>query len=83
MPEETESVHNGATPRHGDATLKRWLGSASIVALGLIVGGFVLGDGLVRMKAAERSVTVRGLAEREVTAVWGGAHRGRGGGESG
>lgn len=68
MPEETESVHNGATPRHGDATLKRWLGSASIVALGLIVGGFVLGDGLVRMKAAERSVTVRGLAEREVTA---------------
>lgn len=68
MPEETESVHNGATPRHGDATLKRWLGSAGIVALGLIVGGFVLGDGLVRMKAAERSVTVRGLAEREVTA---------------
>ena len=68
MPEETESVHNGATPRHGDATLKRWLGSASIVALGLIAGGFVLGDGLVRMKAAERSVTVRGLAEREVTA---------------
>lgn len=68
MPEETESVQNGATPRHGDATLKRWLGSASIVALGLIVGGFVLGDGLVRMKAAERSVTVRGLAEREVTA---------------
>ena len=63
MPEETESVHNGATPRHGDATLKRWLGSASIVALGLIVGGFVLGDGLVRMKAAERSVTVRGLAK--------------------
>jgi len=68
MLEETESMHNGATPRHGDATLKRWLGSASIVALGLIVGGFVLGDGLVRMKAAERSVTVRGLAEREVTA---------------
>ncbi|UYH55144.1 SIMPL domain-containing protein [Qipengyuania sp. SS22] len=68
MPEETENVHNGATPRHSDATLKRWLGSAGIVALGLIVGGFVLGDGLVRMKAAERSVTVRGLAEREVTA---------------
>lgn len=68
MPEETESVPDGATPRHGDATLKRWLGSAAIVAVGLIVGGFVLGDGLVRMKAAERSVTVRGLAEREVTA---------------
>ena len=45
-----------------------WLGSAAIVALGMIVGGYLLGDGLTRAKAADRSVTVRGLAEREVTA---------------
>ena len=42
--------------------------SAAIVAAGVVVGGFLHGDGLVRMKAAERAVTVRGLAEREVTA---------------
>nr|WP_236699440.1 SIMPL domain-containing protein [Pelagerythrobacter marensis] len=34
----------------------------------MIVGGFLLGDGLVRAKHADRSVTVRGLAEREVIA---------------
>lgn len=68
MSDETEIDDTSATPRQGDATLKRWLASAGIVAIGLVLGGFVLGDGLVRMKAAERSVTVRGLAEREVTA---------------
>ncbi|MET0240502.1 MAG: SIMPL domain-containing protein [Sphingobium sp.] len=44
------------------------LGSAAIVALGLVSGGYLLGDGLKRAKAADRSVTVRGLAERDVTA---------------
>jgi len=44
------------------------LGSAAIVAFGLVTGGYLLGDGLKRAKAAERSVTVRGLAERDVTA---------------
>lgn len=57
-----------ATDGLRDATTRRWLASAGIVAIGLVVGGFVLGDGLVRMKAAERSVTVRGLAEKEVIA---------------
>lgn len=38
------------------------------LALGLIVGGYMLGDGLTRAKAYDRSVTVRGLAERDVTA---------------
>lgn len=68
MTDETADTANGATPNTGDATLKRWLASSGVIAIGLVVGGFVLGDGLVRMKAAERSVTVRGLAEREVTA---------------
>ncbi|WP_054532331.1 SIMPL domain-containing protein [Erythrobacter sp. SG61-1L] len=34
----------------------------------MIAGGYLLGDGLTRAKAADRSVTVRGLAERDVTA---------------
>lgn len=46
----------------------RWFGTAAIAAIGLIVGGYLLGDGLLRAKEAERSVTVRGLAERDVTA---------------
>jgi hypothetical protein len=49
------------------------LSSSAIVAIGLIAGGFLLGDGLTRAHEADRSVTVRGLAERNVTAdlaVW-------------
>ncbi len=42
--------------------------AASILALGIVIGGYLLGDGLKRAKMAERSVTVRGLAERDVTA---------------
>ena len=51
-----------------DSTNRRWLISASIMAVGLIAGGYLLGDGLTRAKAADRSVTVRGLAERDVKA---------------
>lgn len=51
-----------------DATSRRWLASAGVLAIGLIAGGYLLGNGLVRAKDADRSVTVRGLAEREVTA---------------
>ena len=46
----------------------RWFGTAAIAALGMVAGGYLLGDGLLRAKEAERSVTVRGLAERDVTA---------------
>lgn len=42
--------------------------AALILAVGIIVGGYLLGDGLRRARMAERSVTVRGLAERDVTA---------------
>jgi len=44
------------------------LAGAVVLAGGLVVGGYLLGDGLRRAHAAERSVTVRGLAERNVTA---------------
>lgn len=46
----------------------RWFGTAGILAVGMIAGGYLLGDGLLRAKDAERAVTVRGLAERNVTA---------------
>ena len=44
------------------------LGAVGIFAIGLTTSGYVLGDGLRRAKMAERSVTVRGVAERNVTA---------------
>jgi hypothetical protein len=42
--------------------------AAIILALGIVVGGYLLGDGLRRARMADRAVTVRGLAERNVTA---------------
>jgi uncharacterized protein len=39
-----------------------------IGAVGIMLGGWFAGSGLVRMKEAERTVTVRGLAERDVRA---------------
>ena len=42
--------------------------AALVLALGIIIGGFLLGDGLRRARMADRAVTVRGLAERNVTA---------------
>jgi len=45
------------------------LGAVGIFALGLTTSGYALGDGLRRSKMAEhRSVTVRGVSERDVTA---------------
>ena len=42
--------------------------AALILAIGIIAGGYLLGDGLRRARMADRAVTVRGLAERDVTA---------------
>lgn len=58
-------VANGAL---SEPMTLRWFGTAGILAVGLIAGGYLLGDGLLRAKDAERAVTVRGLAERNVTA---------------
>ena len=51
-----------------DPATRRWLGTAAILSAGLMFGGYLLGNGLLRAKEAERAVTVRGLAERDVTA---------------
>ena len=42
--------------------------AAIILAIGMIVGGYLLGNGLVRARHADRAVVVRGLAERDVVA---------------
>ncbi|MDE2404693.1 MAG: SIMPL domain-containing protein [Sphingomonadales bacterium] len=42
-------------------------GSAAM-ALGLALGGQLIGHGMVQMKRADREVTVRGVAQRQVTA---------------
>jgi hypothetical protein len=47
---------------------RAWLAGTALLATGLLGGGYLMGDGLVRMKQADRAVTVRGLAERDVTA---------------
>lgn len=62
-------METGRTKDRGTALLI----AAAILALGMILGGYLLGNGLVRAHHADRSVTVRGLAERNVTAdlaVW-------------
>lgn len=68
MPDPSLETPVPASPFWHDTTTRRWLASTSVLALGLVVGGYLLGNGLVRAKDADRSVTVRGLAEREVTA---------------
>jgi len=62
-----DTSENGPTVRTalGERTL---LIAAGLLTVGMIVGGYLLGDGLTRARHADRSVTVRGLAERDVTA---------------
>src|SRR4029453_16451613 len=46
---------------------------AGIIALGIALGGFAVGNGFARARAADRYVTVKGVAEREVRAnlaIW-------------
>lgn len=64
---ETPSPIEERIPLLGPITL-RWFGTAGIAAIGLMLGGYLLGDGLLRAKDADRAVTVRGLAERDVVA---------------
>jgi hypothetical protein len=51
---------------------KSWI-AAVILSAGLIASGFFIGEGLVNLRQADRSVSVKGLAEREVEsnlAIW-------------
>lgn len=60
---QTQEVAGPLMPRSAIALVP-----AAILTLGLVLGGWFIGDGLRRAKVADRAVTVRGLAEREVTA---------------
>jgi uncharacterized protein len=42
--------------------------AALVLGIAIVLGGYLLGDGLRRARMADRSVTMRGLAERDVTA---------------
>lgn len=64
---EVQPVNGPDRSMDRPATL-RWFGTAAILAIGMTAGGYLLGNGLLRAKDAERAVTVRGLAERDVTA---------------
>jgi len=68
MREDSEVEPPSATPFWRHPRAQTALLAASILALGLIAGGYLLGDGLTRARAADRSVTVRGLAEKDVMA---------------
>lgn len=58
------TVSNRNVPFYRNVTLI----AAIILAIGIVIGGYLLGDGLRRARMADRAVTVRGLAERNVTA---------------
>lgn len=48
--------------------MDRMLAGAVAVAVGLAVGGLLIGEGFARGRSADRYVEVKGLAERDVTA---------------
>jgi len=53
--------------------LDRAIVPAAVIALGLTLGGFAVGNGFARARSADRYVTVKGVAEREVRAnlaIW-------------
>jgi uncharacterized protein len=68
MDDDSMQPDNAAAATLRDPATLRWFGTAGILTIGMIAGGYLLGDGLLRAKDAERAVTVRGLAERNVTA---------------
>ena len=73
MTDVSEEEPSSATAFWRRPPAQALLVSSAILAVGLIVGGYLLGDGLTRARAADRSVTVRGLAERDVVAdlaIW-------------
>lgn len=48
--------------------MNKWKIEAVIIALGMIIGGKFIGDGVKSMANKDRTIQVRGLAEREVKA---------------
>ena len=65
---EDGTQNNGWLARLTANQDKSWIAGSALLATGLVGGGYLMGDGLVRMKQSDRAVTVRGLAERDATA---------------
>jgi len=56
-----------------DESRRIWITSSAILSLGLVFGGWILGSEIRGVRMADRYVTVRGLAERDVKsdlAIW-------------
>jgi hypothetical protein len=73
MRDDSEDEPAAATPFWRRPSTQTALAASGILSLGLIAGGYLLGDGLTRAHEADRSVTVRGLAEKDVMAdlaIW-------------
>lgn len=68
MPDSNQDSAVPATGFWRERRTQLYLATAGVLAIGMVAGGYLLGNGLVRAKDADRSVTVRGLAERDVTA---------------
>lgn len=68
MNEDSSGESAGKVSVRLNGTTGRWLACSAILSAGLVVGGFALGDGIRRAQRADRAVTVKGLAERDVTA---------------
>lgn len=62
------STSDVSVSRFASDTRAVLLGAAAILALGMAAGSVALARGMVAMKRADREVTVRGVAERNVTA---------------
>jgi len=68
MTDHSDDIAQAATAFWSESRAKVFLGAAAILSVGMVAGGYLMGDGLLRAKMADRAVTVRGLAEREVVA---------------
>lgn len=68
MSEDSSSESTRKMGTQVKGTTGRWLASSAILAIGMVIGGFALGDGIKRAQRADRAVTVKGLSERNVTA---------------
>ena len=54
------------TPLACMANLDRTLLAAGIIALGLTLGGFAVGNGFARARSADRFVTLKGVAAKSM-----------------
>ena len=62
------AASSGSFVRFLSSSRAAFVAGSALVALGLTLGGVSIANGMVRMKRADREVTVRGVAQRDVTA---------------